>query len=95
MANKDFDFGFSIIDESTLKVYEKQLEIKLSQTEEDKAIIALESLDAQEKIEELRRMIMTLLENLMQEPDKAYIWWPNRQEKVKQFIDKINKVVDG
>ena len=39
--------------------------------------------------------IMPLLYNLSKDPDKTYIYWENRVPQVLDFIDKINKHVDG
>ena len=38
---------------------------------------------------------MPLLHNLAANPEKEYIYWPGRTEKVKAFIDKVNKIVDN
>jgi hypothetical protein len=36
-------------------------------------------------------MIMPLLKNLEKDADKnAYIHWPNRKEKIQQFIKKLD-----
>lgn len=48
----------------------------------------------QEKLEGLRKMIMPLLNNLMKDPDKDYIHWPNRDKKIKAFIKKMNDYID-
>ena len=44
------------------------------------------------KIEILKKMMLTLLNNLAANPEKEYIYWPNRVEKIKQQIEKINKI---
>jgi len=41
------------------------------------------------KLKELEQIIMPLLINLMKTPDKEYIYWPNRKEKIQEQIDKI------
>ena len=51
--------------------------------------------DMQAKLEGLRKMIMPLLNNLKKNPEKEYIHWPNRVEKIDQFINKMNKYIDG
>jgi hypothetical protein len=66
---------------------EKQLQSELQQTTE---VIS----QTQNKLEGMRNMIMPLLKNLMTHPDKEYIYWPNRTEKIKAFIDKLNRYVD-
>jgi hypothetical protein len=34
-------------------------------------------------------MILPFLNNLKKNPDKAYIHWPNRVEKINEFSDKL------
>lgn len=83
----DFDFGFSVVSEDELKTIEKQLQNELEQTE----VIVHET---KTKLEGMRNMILPLLNNLMANPDKEYIYWPNRTEKIKAFIAKLDKYVD-
>lgn len=47
------------------------------------------------KLSELEKMIVPLLVNLMKNPDKEYIYWPNRKEKIQEQIDKILAVTRG
>jgi hypothetical protein len=41
------------------------------------------------KMNEVERLILPLLTNLMKNPQKEYIHWPNRSEKLQAQIDKI------
>ena len=41
------------------------------------------------KLKELEQIIMPLLINLMKTPDKEYIYWPNRKDKIQEQVDKI------
>jgi hypothetical protein len=45
--------------------------------------------ECKEKMQTLERMILPLLTNLMKNPEKEYIHWPNRSEKIAAQIDKI------
>lgn len=47
------------------------------------------------KLSELEKMIIPLLVNLMKNPDKEYIYWPNRKEKIQEQIDKIIEITRG
>jgi hypothetical protein len=85
--DEDFDFGFSVVSEDELKTMEKQLQSELQQTTE---VIS----QTQDKLHGMKNLIMPLLKNLMANPDKEYIYWPNRTEKIKAFIDKLDKYVD-
>ena len=41
------------------------------------------------KMGEVERLILPLLTNLMKNPQKEYIHWPNRTERLQSQIDKI------
>lgn len=41
---------------------------------------------------DLEKMIIPLLKNLQKNPDKEYIYWPNRTEKLQKQIDKILEI---
>lgn len=47
------------------------------------------------KLSEIEKMIVPLLVNLMKNPDKEYIYWPNRREKIQEQIDKIIAITRG
>jgi len=44
------------------------------------------------KMETIESLIMPLLYNLLKNPDKEYILWPNRTEVIQKQIDKILNV---
>lgn len=46
------------------------------------------------RAEKLRDMIMPLLNNLKKNPEADIIRWPNRVEKIDEFIAKMNSLVD-
>tara|TARA_E500000178_G_C16979011_1_gene734801 strand:- start:817 stop:1224 length:408 start_codon:yes stop_codon:yes gene_type:complete len=41
------------------------------------------------KLVKLEQLIMPLLVNLMKNPEKEYIYWPNRIEKLQEQVDKV------
>ena len=47
------------------------------------------------KLKELEVLILPLLYNLMKNPDKPIINWPNREAVIKKQIDKITSVTRG
>jgi hypothetical protein len=51
--------------------------------------------ETSEKLLELEKMIIPLLVNLMKNPDKEYIYWPNRKDKIQEQIDKILIITRG
>jgi len=73
--NDDYDFGFSLMTEDEIKENEKLLETAV--------------LTESAKLEAFKNMIMPFLNNLTKNPEKEYIFWPDRAEKVQQFIAKI------
>ena len=91
MSKIDNDFGFSLVSEAELKAHEEMLKKKV---EEQSKVVAKATTEAQTKLETLRDMIMPLLNNLAKDPDKEYILWPNRAEKIQAFIKKVNDFVD-
>jgi hypothetical protein len=72
-----FDFGFTAVDETELQAVQDarktvgDVEVKANTT--------------QEKLDKLYNAITPLLNNLKKNPEKEYILWPNRIEKVEQF----------
>jgi hypothetical protein len=89
---KDDDFGFSLVSEQELRKHEELLKKKV---EEQSKVVLNTTQELTDKLHGLRNMIMPLLNNLAKDPEKTYILWPDRSEKVKSFIDKINNYVDN
>lgn len=80
-----FDFGFTAVDESELEAVQKtttKLQTTSSKVEE-----------TEEKLNKLYNAILPLLSNLKMNPEKEYILWPNRVEKVEQFEDMISEII--
>lgn len=83
----DFDFGFSTVSESDLKNREneiaKQVHSQVTQT-------------AEQKVQRMYKMILPLLQNLKKDADtNEYIYWPNRAQKIDEFIKKLEEVANG
>jgi len=87
------DFGFSAVSEDELKARERDLEARATQHHEQIDLVAKGRSHVEEKLEALYKLIMTLLVNLQKNPEKEYILWPNRADKVKEFIAKVDKIV--
>jgi uncharacterized protein YhaN len=82
-----FDFGFTAVDEAELEAVQ-QASTQLQQTSSD-----VEHLQA--KIDNLYNSIIPLLNNLKKNPEKEYILWPNRLDKVEQFETHLQKIYTG
>ena len=81
----EFDFGFTAVDETELEAVQQSAEtVNSAQTA---------ALNNEEKLNKLYNAIQPLLSNLKKNPEKEYILWPNRTEKIEQFEDLIRKII--
>ena len=78
-----FDFGFTAVDESELDAVQ-QLE---------NASDAVD--DYLTRLDNLYNAIQPLLTNLKMNPEKEYILWPNRLDKIEQFETHIQNIYKG
>ena len=87
MTDDFFDFGFTAVDEDELQ----------SVQDAQKAVgdVAVEAKTAQEKLDKLYNAIVPLLNNLKKNPEKDYILWPNRLEKVEAFEDHLQGIYNS
>ena len=84
MSNDDmFDFGFTAVDENELESVQK-----LSRTAEEASSL-------EDRVNNLYNAITPLLNQLRKNPEKEYIYWPNRIEKIEQFEDHLYKIYQG
>tara|TARA_B100001248_G_scaffold13458_1_gene8837 strand:- start:282 stop:545 length:264 start_codon:yes stop_codon:yes gene_type:complete len=81
----DFDFGFTAVDENELEAVQKVT------TEASSTSASLQ--ETEEKLNKLYNAILPLLTNLKKNPEKEYILWPNRVEKIEQFEDLISGII--
>lgn len=86
------DFGFSAVSEDELKALERKLQVEVKQKDSELEAV---SRTYEEKLAQLYKMVMPLLNNLAKDAEKDYIFWPGRQEKMRAFIDKVEKIVNG
>ena len=49
-------------------------------------------LDYKDRLIECEKLILPLLQNLMKNEDKEYIYWPNRKAIIQQQIDRLQKI---
>lgn len=83
---KEYDFGFTTVDEEELNKSRTNME----SLQQENEFLESELRSHKKSLEEVRDMITPLINNLMMNPEKDYIHWPNRKEKLKQFLDKLN-----
>ena len=80
-----FDFGFTAVDENELEAVQKTSS-KLEST-------STKASELEDKLNNLYNAILPLLSNLKKNPEKEYILWPNRTEKIEEFEDHIAGII--
>lgn len=80
-----FDFGFTAVDEDELEAVQA--------VKSEASTASATASETEEKLNKLYNAILPLLSNLKLNPEKEYIYWPNRVEKVEQFEDLISGIV--
>jgi hypothetical protein len=46
-----------------------------------------------EKLVKLHKMILPLLKNLMKDPDKEVIHWPDRKKRIEKFMKDMDRLL--
>ncbi len=75
-----FDFGFTAVTEDELET--------VTVAKESEILVA-------NRLDMLYNGILPLLENLKKNPEKDYIYWPNRTDKVEEFEKHLKKIYQG
>lgn len=75
--NNEWDFGFTAVDEDTVV---EPIVNNVQTTAEEQLKL---------KLLEVEKLIMPLLVNLMKNPEKDYIHWPNRTPLIQKQIDRV------
>ena len=86
-----FDFGFSAVSEEELK----KLTGAEQETEELSKLLDEQVTNAElykDTVVQIQEMITPLINNLMLNPNKNYIYWPNRVDKMKVFKAELDKL---
>jgi hypothetical protein len=77
--DEDFDFGFTTVGEAEF-------------TAREQAVAS----NADTKVLKMYNIIIPLLNNLAKDADvKEYIRWPNRKEKIHEFIKKLDQILES
>jgi hypothetical protein len=105
--DNDFDFGFSfeaeepiikptapVVNNDQLLVLQTKIDSLLDSQEQalQSALVAAMEEKHKAKIKELEGLILPLLYNLMKNPEKPIINWPNREAIIKKQIEKITAI---
>lgn len=86
MSTEIFDFGFTAVDEDELQ----SVESSRNQVEEMQK--KLKQVDNRAK--KLYDAITPLLDNLRKSPQKEYILWPDRLDKINAFQEKLIGILE-
>ena len=87
MSEFEFDFGFTAVDEAELEA------VQVSKSQTKTASHNAEKYAGD--LMKLRKAIQPLLNNLRENPEKDYIFWPDRLEKVDAFESYIDKICEA
>lgn len=87
MTDDIFDFGFTAVTEEELQT------VETSRTIAQEAQSEVEELD--KRLTMLYNAIIPLLDNLRKDPEKDYIYWPDRTGKIDAFETKLANIVNG
>jgi len=82
-----FDFGFTAVDENELEAVQ-QAQAAITETSSTAE-------ELQERLDKLYNAVQPLLNNLKANPEKEYIYWPNRTDKVEQFETVLYNLYKG
>lgn len=83
----DFDFGFTTVSEEELEA------VRIVQEQASELEAQLVTVDSRAKA--LYEAVLPLINNLKINPEKDYIYWPNRVEKLEAFAQKLTDIMNG
>jgi acetolactate synthase small subunit len=82
--NDEFDFGFTLVDESELEAVQRATTAVAATSTEVEQL--------QRKLDKLYNAVQPLLANLKANPEKEYILWKDRVAKVDAFSDHLYNI---
>lgn len=85
------DFGFFAVGENEIVERENTAAKKAVETVKSKNNKEVQKY--KDKLKELHQAIMPLLRNLASDPEKSNLHWPDRAEKIHEFIKKIDEII--
>lgn len=83
----DFDFGFNLVDSDELEEVQKAR----TQASEYSSLAQGQG----QKVERIMNMLEPLFRNLKSSPEKPYVYWPDRVDRINAFWEKLNEVANG
>lgn len=85
MTDDIFDFGFTAVSEDDLQVVESSR----SQVEDMESQVK----ELDKRANDLYNAILPLLDNLKKNPEKDYLYWPNRVDTVNKFEQVLRDIM--
>lgn len=87
MSDDIFDFGFTAVTVDELEVIQETT-AKLESTSADAEMYLA-------RLNKVYNAIQPLLNNLSANPEKEYLYWPDRVTKVEAFSDHLRSLYEG
>ena len=82
--------------DSKVDLLNKLISNSLSELDDHKdnlvAIDTKKELDFKDRLIDCEKLILPLLQNLMKNEEKEYIYWPNRRAIIQSQIDRLQKI---
>ena len=89
----DFDFGFTLVDGDELEEVQ-QIQQAVMETEGQAEQWQQQAEQWRDKAQTIYNSIQPLLNNLAQSPEKEYILWPDRVEKINAFKLQLMSILE-
>lgn len=89
----DFDFGFTLVDEDELDAVQ-QIQQTVTQAESTAGEWQKQAEQWRDKAQLMYKAVQPLLNNLAQSPEKEYILWPDRVDKINNFKLKLMSILE-
>ena len=85
-----YDFGFSFANEEDLDAYQRAQDAQneLKGVSEEAAVY-------KKRLDNLYNAFAPLLNNLKRDPQRDYILWPDRLNKIEAFEDMLQEIYQG
>lgn len=89
----DFDFGFTLVDENELEAVQ-QIQQTVNEVESSAGEWQQQAEQWRDKAQLMYKAVQPLLNNLAQSPEKEYILWPDRVDKINNFKLKLMSILE-
>lgn len=84
--SEDFSFEFSDTPEQTIQKAQEEADEAIEEAKEKYEVAYMQNM------QKLEKLILPLLHNLLKNPDKDFIKWPDRTTPITKQIDRITAI---